>query len=186
MHTFVVVSGLPGSGKTTLAAALAKSLRIEHLDKDRLLETYFLGETKITRERRNELSRRADDELKAQALSHQSVVLSSWWRHPKSSRESGTPVNWLQEQGIQVVEVFCECPSSVAVRRFESRQRHPGHLDEQRSRDNLFEQLVEAELLGPLFPEGALICNTATPTPPSSVAALANQIKALSGTASEA
>jgi len=186
MHTFVVVSGLPGSGKTTLAAALAKHLQVEHLDKDRFLEAHFIEGAEITPERRNELSRRADTELKTQALLLQSAVLSSWWRHPKAVRESGTPVQWLKEDGIKFVEVFCKCPAAVAARRFESRQRHAGHLDTQRTREQLLEQLVEAETLGPLFPETALVCSTVAPISLFAVTALASQLKVLAGAASEA
>ena len=186
MHTFVVVSGLPGSGKTTLAAELAKHLEIAHLDKDLILEAYFRAEAEVTAERRNELSRRADSELKKAALSLQSAVLSSWWRHPRAVRDSGTPVQWLQDGGIKVVEVYCRCSAEVAAHRFETRQRHTGHGDDRRNRDHLREQLVEAESLGPLFPEAALMCDTAAPVPPATVSSLASQVRALGSAPSEA
>ena len=186
MQTFVVVSGLPGSGKTALAAALSDCLKLDHLDKDRFLEAYFSEQDEITPDRRNELSRRADDELKSQVLLLTSAVLSSWWRHPKAARDSGTPIHWLNADGIRVLEVFCECPAEVAANRFESRQRHPGHLDAQRSRKELLAQLVEAEALGPLFPEKALVFNTADPLSASAISALAYQVRALTNTTNEA
>jgi len=43
---FVVVSGLPGSGKTTVAQALAPLLKLPLFDKDAILEQLF--ETKGT------------------------------------------------------------------------------------------------------------------------------------------
>ena len=39
--TFVVVSGLPASGKTTLAKSLALALGLRLLDKDDILESLF-------------------------------------------------------------------------------------------------------------------------------------------------
>jgi predicted kinase len=186
MHTFVVVSGLPGSGKTTLASALAESLRFQHLDKDHFLEAHFLSETRITLQRRGELSRQADDELKTEALLLQSAVLSSWWRHPNEVRDSGTPLQWLLEDGNKVIEVFCQCSAELAARRFAARQRHAGHLDALRSQEELLQQLIEAEKLGPLFPKIALVCNTSTSVQPASISALANKVKVLVGAASEA
>jgi predicted kinase len=40
MTTLVVVSGLPASGQTTLARALAAALGMVHLDKDAFLEPF--------------------------------------------------------------------------------------------------------------------------------------------------
>jgi glucokinase len=49
-----------------------------------------------------------------------------------------------------VIEVFCECPASIALKRFLDRTRHPGHLDAERDRQALAAQFVAAEKLGPL------------------------------------
>ena len=186
MHTFVVVTGLPGSGKTTLAAALAEKLGLEHLDKDRFLEAHFVSGAEVTSECRNKLSREADRNFRARALSLNSAVLSSWWRHPRAVKESGTPVNWLLSSEVRVLEVFCQCPVEVAARRFKARKRHAGHLDVLRSQEQLLEQLAEAESLGPLFLGYTLVCNTELPLQPASVSKLAHQIRAFEGAPSEA
>lgn len=164
MSTFVVVSGLPASGKTTLACSLAKALGLVHLDKDAFLER-LLDETPVDApEGRARLSRRADVDFQRQAMGASSAVLSSWWRHPKSRSESGTPVSWLTGSGRTLAEVHCRCPAPEAVRRFQARARHPGHFDALRSPEALLSQFEEAEALGPLFPAQAIVFDTSRPT----------------------
>jgi predicted kinase len=90
MSTFVVVSGLPASGKTTLAAALAEEIAAPHLDKDVFLEALFDREGASDSESRQKLSRRADEEFQSQALKQPLAVLSSWWRHPGGHPNSPT------------------------------------------------------------------------------------------------
>lgn len=57
MPTFVVISGLPASGKTTIGQALARCLDVDHLDKDVFLEALFGREEIIDLDRRRTLSR---------------------------------------------------------------------------------------------------------------------------------
>ena len=66
---FVVVSGLPASGKTTLARPLAAALDLPLIDKDEILERG--------------------------ATSSQGAVLASFWRLPGMPEESGTPTAWI-------------------------------------------------------------------------------------------
>jgi hypothetical protein len=177
MTTLVVVSGLPASGKTTLARALAAALGMVHLDKDAFLEPLLaLGWVSGPAERAA-LSHRADADFQAQALRLPAVVLSSWWRHPMSVRESGTPIGWLSAPGRNVVEVHCQCPGSEAVRRFLVRERHPGHLDGLRSPEGLLAQFQEAEVLGPLLPDQAIVFSTASRTESEALAALVQQVR---------
>jgi adenylate kinase family enzyme len=42
MSIFIIVTGLPASGKTTLAKELARRLLVPHMDKDTFLENLFL------------------------------------------------------------------------------------------------------------------------------------------------
>lgn len=159
MHKFIVVSGLPASGKTTLATALALKLDFPFLDKDSFLEALFAAEGTGNSEWRRELSKRADMRLREAALSKRQAVLTSWWRHPRSTADSGTPTDWLAPAS-SLVEVHCVCSAAVASARFLARTRHPGHLDHKRSTENLLTMLQEQQDFGPLFPSRAIIVNT--------------------------
>lgn len=179
MHKFVIVSGLPVSGKTTLARVLAKQLNVEHLDKDEYLEELFMDCQVASLEQRKSLSRLADEKLKRHALQRRAAILSSWWRHLMSPGDSGTPVDWFCDPVVEFVEVHCSCPAATSVARFLARKRHPGHLDGMRSEPDLLRQFVDAERLGPLFPNSALICDTQSAASASVVASLAKQVRRL-------
>lgn len=160
MNRYIVVSGLPASGKSTLARAIADALRLPLLDKDEVLEGFFdrlgVGDS----EWRNKLSRAADDELRRQACALPGAVIVSWWRHPHSASESGTPTEWLSSLAGELVEMHCVCSPSVAARRFVSRKRHPGHLDEQKSLAAVEASFEEQAALGPLKVGRVLEVNT--------------------------
>lgn len=158
-HQFVIVSGLPASGKTTLASALALKLDFPFLDKDSLLEALFAAEGTGNSEWRRDLSRRADMSFREAALARRQAVLTSWWRHPRSTVDSGTPTDWLPPVKC-LVEVHCACSASVAAARFLARARHHGHLDHQRSAEGLLSMLEEQQDFGPLFPSRAIVVDT--------------------------
>ena len=143
----VVVSGVPGSGKSTLGREVASRLNLAFLDKDDFLDALFDSEP-IT-ETRSALSRLADDQFVSEALATDGAVVVSFWRRPELSHGSGTPTAWL-EQSDDLVEVFCDCPPLVAVRRFEARRRHVRHDDETRSTKDLLDQFTALAALGPI------------------------------------
>ena len=163
MQGFVVVSGLPASGKTTVATALAASLQLSLLDKDSFLETLFQSEGAGNAAWRRELSQRADKRLREEASGLQTAVITSWWKHPASRADSGTPVDWLLHPSRIAVEVHCICSASVAASRFLARQRHPGHLDGRWSHDTLLAMLEAQHGHGPLAPEKTITINTEHP-----------------------
>ena len=147
---FVVVSGLPASGKSTIGRAIAKAMQLPFLDKDHLLEGLFDSHGVGDSAWRTKLSRAADEELRRQAGTSPGAVMASWWRHPLSTSASGTPTAWLTSLPGELVEVHCRCSPNVAADRFVSRNRHPGHLDGRYNRLELLANFEEQGLLGPL------------------------------------
>ncbi len=128
-YRFVVVSGIPGCGKSTVGRALAEHLDIPYLDKDEILESLFDGLECSDEETRHRLSRAADQQFQAKALSFTKAVLDSFWRHPLVGTRSGTPSGWLTALEVYSAEILCRCPPELAATRFLKRTRHVGHLD---------------------------------------------------------
>ena len=150
MSTYVVISGLPGAGKSTVAAALAKKADLLVFDKDDFLETLFANSVPKTQLERRQLSHIADRAFQSAVQASRAAIVVSWWKHPKSHGESGTPTEWLLNLPGNLVEVYCQCAPEVAAARFFSRKRHPGHLDELWSEQELRALLRQSFLLGPL------------------------------------
>ncbi|HEX7793172.1 MAG TPA: AAA family ATPase [Vicinamibacterales bacterium] len=130
---FVVVSGLPGSGKTTVAQALAPLLKLPLFEKDAILEQLF--ETKGVGDAvfRRQLSRESDILLQSAVSSSRGAVVTSFWHVTGMPADSGTSTEWLTTLSRRLVNVHCECPVELAATRFAERRRHPGHLDSTRS-----------------------------------------------------
>lgn len=148
---FVVVSGLPASGKTTLARTLAPAIGLSFIDKDQILEALFgsLGVRDLAW--RQLLSRASDAVMAELAETSRGAVLTSFWRHADVANMSGTPVHWVRELSSDIVEVYCDCSPSIALKRFTTRRRHPGHCDHERNLDELakqFEAIAERSPLG--------------------------------------
>lgn len=126
---FIVISGLPGSGKTTLGRRLAPALDLPLLDKDDILERLFESKGIGDAAWRRRLSRESDLILQHDAMDSDGAVLASFWRVPGMPLDSGTPTDWLDTPSHHLVNVHCVCEPEVAAQRFLERQRHPGHLD---------------------------------------------------------
>jgi hypothetical protein len=144
---YVVISGIPGSGKTTLARRLAPALGVPLIDKDdileRLFETRGIGDSVW----RRALSRESDGILQADAMASDGAVLVSHWHVPGIAADSGTPTGWLADLPGALVHVRCVCDPAVAARRFLERRRHAGHLDGTLSAEDLEDRFRTAGVL---------------------------------------
>ena len=126
---FVVISGLPGSGKTTLGRRLAPALNLPFIDKDDILDRLFEAKGVGNAAWRRALSRESDVILEREATRSNGAILVSFWRMPGMPLDSGTPTDWLHAPSHYLVNVHCACELEIAANRFLQRRRHPGHLD---------------------------------------------------------
>ena len=129
----VLVTGAPGSGKTTLAGPLAAELGFALLAKDRIKETLYdslggsdAGGAAADLGWSQRLGSAAIELLWALATDTPAVVIdANFW--PEDERLHRR----IRELAARAVEVHCSCPMEVAVSRYMSRrgQRHPVHAE---------------------------------------------------------
>ena len=154
------MTGIPASGKTTIGRLVATEFGLTLLDKDEILESLFenlgIGNT----DWRRELSRQADKILQEKALETDGAVIISWWRHPLSQTDSGTPITWFSLLQGNIIELYCFCSPLIACQRFMSRQRHRGHLGELKAENELLKELKDHAILGKLGVDQFIEINT--------------------------
>jgi predicted kinase len=164
----VLVSGAPGSGKTTLAVPLAAELGFALLCKDRIKETLHdaLGAPAPDLAWSNRLGAAAMELLWALAADAPEVVLEAnfrpWYAHVRDRIAALSP---------RPVEVNCVCPPELAARRYAERAPacHPVHVVTRLTPDML------AEYDRPVGVGGLITVDT---TAPVDVAALAGRVRA--------
>lgn len=125
----VLVSGAPGSGKSTIAAGLARALHMPLLGKDLIKESLWdtftppAGDLQWSRR----LGSAAMEVLWTLAAHSPSVILEANFR-PHSDFERAR----LSALSGRIVEVYCWCPPEVATTRYEARAaestHHPAHV----------------------------------------------------------
>jgi predicted kinase len=172
---FVVMSGLPGSGKTTLGRQLAARLDLAMLDKDDVLDALLQTVGSPDPQSRQLLSRASDAVLQTIAANSPGAVLTSFWRRERLSTTSGTPTAWLHQlPDARLVEVHCACPPATAAARFQARRRHRGHHDQQHTTADLIEQFTRLDAEGPLQVGHLIQVDTSADIDPDPIAAAIN------------
>ncbi len=143
----VLITGVPGSGKTTLARQLAPILRLPLLSMDVIKETLFATLGVHDRDWSRKLSHASQDVIWALLPDFPHGALIDLWLDP--TRDVGVAEDGLRRAGVRnVVEVLCDVPGRTAADRYAGRTRHPGHLPPDES--TLDRIRNAAELIAPL------------------------------------
>ena len=141
---FVVVSGPPASGKSTLAPVLARQLGLPLIAKDTIKDALMavLPVPDVAASR--EIGRAAVTAMLAVAAeSPVGAVIESNFRRSVAADD-------LRRIPGPVVEVFCRCDRDVARNRYERRAgtRHAGHFDSIRTAEELWNDDVAEPVAG--------------------------------------
>lgn len=161
---FVVVSGPPASGKSTLAPVLAGELRLPLIAKDTVKDALMSVLPVPDVEASRHLGQAAVAVMLAVATESPvgAVIESNFYRSVAGETIARLPG--------AIVEVFCRCDPSVAAERYRRRAgtRHAGHFNGVRTMEELWNDDVAEPVAGdwPL-----LEVDTNVPVDPSTVLA---------------
>ncbi|MEM7141667.1 MAG: AAA family ATPase [Actinomycetota bacterium] len=126
----IVVTGLPGSGKTTLARRLRDGMGWPLLEKDVIKEALFEAFGTGDLAHSQALGGAAHAVLSALAAEQPRAIVEAFFR-------PGVAEDVLLAMDRPLVQVHCACPVEEAVRRYRVRiddpARHPGHTPEHQS-----------------------------------------------------
>lgn len=141
--TFVVVSGPPASGKTTLARALGPALGLPVIAKDTIKEALMrvLPVPDVPASRA--VGAASVQALLAVAAESGGAVLESVWHRSLALDE-------LRSLPGNVIEVFCRCDPALAADRYARRasSRAAGHFDAERVTGELWNDEVARPVAG--------------------------------------
>jgi predicted kinase len=148
----VVVTGMPSSGKTTIAGDLARRLQLPLLAKDVIKESLYesLGAGDVAAS--EQLGRAAYELLFAQArvllANGVSVIVEANFFRDQEPEFAGLPAHRL-------LQLHCDAPLPILLDRYANRTRHAGHFDAEKI--NELPGRFESGVHGPLRLGGELI-----------------------------
>ena len=144
MPKLIIVCGLPGSGKTTLAKALSKKLGIACLCKDDIKEKLYESMNLSTLEDSKRIGKPAVDIMlylaEQQLASGVDVIIESPFNFPEDY-----PLfeDWKEKYNLDLYSIICSTSFSERRKRFLTRKRHEAHHDTQRVSDHLPDSVIE-------------------------------------------
>jgi predicted kinase len=115
----VLVNGLPGAGKTTLATALAGALPATLVSKDAIKEA--LATTVVDASQVALGAAAMEAAWTLTAAIDGTIVFDSWWFKPRDLRHAEAGIRRAGRP--RAIEVWCDVPMHVARARYEARRR---------------------------------------------------------------
>jgi predicted kinase len=136
MSKLIIVCGLPGTGKTTLAKALSKKLGIFCLHKDSLKESLYDSMKMSSLEDSKKLGYptvKAVLDLAEQNIAHGiDVILESPFNFPDVGKIFR---KWKKKYNLSLFSVILHIDEDERRQRFLERERHRSHHDNKRKLD---------------------------------------------------
>jgi len=166
----VVVTGMPSSGKTTVAEGLARQLRLPLIAKDEIKESLYesLGADDVASSGRLGAAAYALIFALARTMlaSGVSVIVEANFFRDQENEFAALPAHRL-------VQLHCEAPLPILLDRYTNRSRHPGHQDAEKIKE--LPARFESDAHSPLRLDGELI--QLDTTQPVEFATLAERIR---------
>src|SRR6266702_3779913 len=138
MLKFIIVCGLPESGKTTLSKELSKKMGIVCIHKDSIKEKLFESMGLLTLEDSKHIGKPsvdvalhlAEDQLKngIDIILESPFYFSEDWVIFRA---------WQEKYKLELYSVICSIDFEERKRRFRERKRHHAHFDNERIVDHL-------------------------------------------------
>jgi hypothetical protein len=164
----LVVCGVMGTGKTTLAKALAKELALPHVQSDRVRKEMAAGD-RSAGYGKGPYTEEADERVYAEMIHRAdpilarggSVVLDATFKR-KALREKVAAL--ARRWGVDMLLIQCTCPASAALARLDRRTRSGRSLSD--GRPELYdEQVRQFEPMDDQPPGRLLTLDTQPPVP---------------------
>lgn len=141
----IIINGIPGTGKTTLAKQLSAKLGIPHICGDDIKELLFdkLGEVDIewSRELGDITTDMLFDLVSGLLARGRSIIVEGAFVRDATLLRLTT----LLTPSVAYVEIYCKTDAAVRRERFSKRarsgERHPGHFDTH------YEDMIDDEML---------------------------------------
>lgn len=136
MTKFIIVCGLPGSGKTTLACELSKKLKVVCIHKDSIKERLYESLKLSTLEDSKMIGKPSVDIVlylaEEQLKNGIEVMIEAPFNFPE---DYSFFIKLKEKYNLDLISIICSIGKEERIKRFSERERHNSHHDNERIAD---------------------------------------------------